>query len=58
MREGIQLSEAVSGDGAAIFRHARALGFEGVVSKRIGSRYVSGRTWAWLKTKNQSFQRS
>jgi ATP-dependent DNA ligase len=23
---------------------------EGIVSKRIGSRYVSGRTRAWLKT--------
>jgi ATP-dependent DNA ligase len=26
------------------------LGLEGIVSKRIGSRYVSGRTRAWLKT--------
>jgi ATP-dependent DNA ligase len=25
---------------------------EGIVSKRIGSRYVSGRTRAWLKMKN------
>jgi ATP-dependent DNA ligase len=25
---------------------------EGIVSKRAGSRYVSGRTRAWLKTKN------
>ena len=24
---------------------------EGIVSKRLGSRYVSGRTRAWLKTK-------
>jgi len=30
---------------------------EGIVSKRIGSRYVSGRTRAWLKTKNPNFQR-
>jgi hypothetical protein len=28
------------------------LGLEGIVSKRIGSGYVSGRTRAWLKTKN------
>jgi opacity protein-like surface antigen len=27
-------------------------------SKRIGSRYVSGRTRAWLKTKNPNFERS
>jgi hypothetical protein len=26
-------------------------------SKRIGSRYVSGRTRAWLKTKNPNFER-
>jgi ATP-dependent DNA ligase len=52
MRDGIQLSEAISGDGAAMFRHACGLGFEGIVSKHIGSRYVSGRTRAWLKTKN------
>jgi hypothetical protein len=31
------------------------LGLEGIVSQRIGSRYVSGRTRAWLKTKNPSF---
>src|SRR5436190_6616394 len=56
MRDGIQLSEAISGDGAAIFRHACGLGLEGIVSKRIGSRYVSGRTRAWLKTKNPSLE--
>jgi hypothetical protein len=39
MRDGIQLSEAITGDGAAIFRHACGLGLEGIVSKRIGSRY-------------------
>jgi hypothetical protein len=34
--DGIQLSEAITGDGAAIFRHACGLGLEGIVSKRIG----------------------
>jgi hypothetical protein len=34
MRDGIQLSEALTGDGAAIFRHACAMGLEGIVSKR------------------------
>jgi bifunctional non-homologous end joining protein LigD len=57
MRDGIELSEALTGDGAAIFRHACGLGLEGIVSKRIGSRYVSGRTSAWLKTKNPQFER-
>src|SRR3954452_13301252 len=32
-------------------------GVEGIVSKRIGSRYVRGRTRAWLKTKNPDFKR-
>ena len=57
MRDGIQLSEAITGDGARIFRHACWMDLEGIVSKRIGSRYVSGRTRAWLKTKNPHFQR-
>ena len=30
---------------------------EGIVSKRTGSRYVSGRTRAWLKRKNPNFER-
>ena len=57
MRDGIQVSEAITGDGAAIFRHACWMDLEGIVSKRIGSRYVSGRTRAWLKTKNPNFER-
>jgi ATP-dependent DNA ligase len=28
------------------------MGLEGIVSKRLGSRYVSGRTRDWLKSKN------
>jgi bifunctional non-homologous end joining protein LigD len=57
MRDGIQLSEAITGDGARIFRHACWMDLEGIVSKRIGSRYVSGRTRAWLKIKNPNFER-
>ena len=57
LRNGIQLSEAITGDGATIFRHACWMDLEGIVSKRIGSRYVSGRTRAWLKTKNPKFER-
>jgi ATP-dependent DNA ligase len=38
----------MTGDGAAIFRHACWTDLdEGIVSKRIGSRYVSGRTRAF-----------
>ena len=57
MLEGIQLSEAITGDGATIFRHACWMDLEGIISKRLGSRYVSGRTRAWLKTKNPNFER-
>jgi len=57
MRDGIQLSEAIARDGAGIFRRACWMDREGIVSKRIGSRYVSGRTRAWLKTKTQNFLR-
>ena len=57
LRDGIQLSEAITGDGAAVFRHACWMDLEGIVSKRIGSRYVSSRTRAWLKTKNPNFER-
>jgi ATP-dependent DNA ligase len=29
------------------FRHVCALGLEGIVSKKLGSRYVSGRSQDW-----------
>jgi hypothetical protein len=35
-----------------VFRHACKLGFEGIVIKRLGSRYRSGRSPDWLKMKN------
>jgi bifunctional non-homologous end joining protein LigD len=31
-------------DGEAVFRHACKMGLEGIVSKRLGSRYRSGRS--------------
>ena len=39
-------------DGAIVFKNACALGCEGIVSKRIGSPYRSGRSPHWLKVKN------
>jgi bifunctional non-homologous end joining protein LigD len=42
---GLQLCEHLQGDGVEIFRHACALGCEGTVSKRLGSRYSSGYMW-------------
>ena len=35
-----------------MFQHACALGAEGIVSKRLGSRYRCGRSADWLKLKN------
>lgn len=49
---GIQFNEHLIGDGPSIFRHACALGAEGIVSKRRSSRYRSGRSDDWLKSKN------
>jgi bifunctional non-homologous end joining protein LigD len=51
-KPGLQLCEQVEGDGATVFAHACALGCEGIVSKRRGSRYISGRSPDWIKTKN------
>jgi bifunctional non-homologous end joining protein LigD len=42
---GLQLNDVV-------FRHACKLGLEGIVSKRLGSRYRSGHSRDWLKSKN------
>jgi bifunctional non-homologous end joining protein LigD len=39
-------------EGAVVFEHAWKMGLEGIVSKRLGSRYRSGRTSDWLKFKN------
>jgi hypothetical protein len=36
----------------SFFRHACEMGLEGIVSKRLGSRYRSGRSPHWLKFKN------
>jgi bifunctional non-homologous end joining protein LigD len=38
-------------EGAAVFAQARALGLEGIVSKRLASHYVGARSRDWLKIK-------
>lgn len=53
----IVLSEAIEGDGPAVFAHACALGLEGIVSKRLGSRYKSGVSHDWRKIKCPAYQR-
>jgi ATP-dependent DNA ligase len=50
---GLQFNPHIGGeDGAAVFQHACELRYEGIVSKRKGSRYCSGRSPHWLKSKN------
>jgi hypothetical protein len=49
---GLRWNEHFEGDGETIFRHACKLGLEGIVSKRLGSPYRSGRSPDWLKMKN------
>jgi hypothetical protein len=39
-------------DGAIVYEFVCAMGAEGIVSKRAGSRYISGRCDAWRKCKN------
>ena len=51
-KPGLQLSEHIEHDAAIVFEHACKLGLEGIVSKRRGSRYQSGRSSLWLKSKN------
>ena len=49
---GIVLNEFFEGDGDILFEHACKLGCEGIVSKRFGSPYRSGRSPHWVKVKN------
>jgi DNA ligase D-like protein (predicted ligase) len=47
----IQFSDHVTGSGADLLAAADAMGLEGIVSKRVTSRYRSGPPKAWLKVK-------
>jgi bifunctional non-homologous end joining protein LigD len=52
----VRLSEAFE-DGDALFNAAREQGLEGVVAKRVGSRYTPGRrSHDWLKVKTRNRQ--
>ena len=52
-RSGVRLNEHLEHpDGELVFAHACKMGLEGIVSKRLGSRYRSGRSPDWLKFKN------
>jgi len=51
-RPGVAVNEHYEGDGDIVFHHACKLGCEGIVSKRLGSPYRSGRSKYWVKVKN------
>ena len=54
----LRFSEHMAGDaGETMFRHACAFGLEGIVSKRVTSRYKSGACLAWVKVKNPGYER-
>ena len=55
--DGLTFSDGIAHEGAIVFAHACRLGLEGIVSKRLGGLYASGRCRNWLKVKNPEFQR-
>jgi bifunctional non-homologous end joining protein LigD len=48
----IVLNEHFEEEGASVYRAACQLGFEGIVSKRLGSIYRRGRSPHWVKVRN------
>ena len=49
---GVQFNAHLPHPGDIVFHHACKMGLEGIVSKRLGSTYRSGRSPDWLKFKN------
>ena len=49
---GLRFNEHIEADGPTVFQHACKLGLEGIVSKHKNSRYISGRSLHWIKSKN------
>jgi len=47
---GIALNKHYKDDDAIIYKHACALGCEGIVSKKLGSRYRAGRVGLKIKS--------
>ena len=56
--DGVLFSESIAAEGALVFAKACEMGLEGIVSKRVGSRYSSKTTRQWLKCKNSAFIRT
>ena len=51
-RDGIAYNTHYAADGVTVYKHACALGCEGIMSKQLGSPYRSGRVNHWLQIKN------
>jgi bifunctional non-homologous end joining protein LigD len=49
---GMRLNEHLAAEGPLVFEHACRMGLEGIVSKRRGSQYQSGRSPDWINSKN------
>jgi bifunctional non-homologous end joining protein LigD len=56
--DGLLFSEALAAEGAVVFAKACELGLEGIVSKREGNFYRSGKSRNWLKIINPDFVRT
>ncbi len=57
-KPGLRLNEHIAhSNGAAVFQHACKLGAEGIVSKRLGSRYRSGRSPTGSSSRTRRRQR-
>jgi bifunctional non-homologous end joining protein LigD len=52
MSARLRLNKHLAYPGDVVFQHACKMGLEGIVSKRLGSIYRSGRSKDWLKFKN------
>ncbi len=50
----VRYTDHVVRDGEAFFKELEKRGLEGMVAKRIDSRYLGGRTQAWLKIKTEA----
>jgi len=51
-RAGLLISQPIDAPADVAFQYICRLGLEGIVSKKFGSRYESGRSSLWLKTIN------
>jgi bifunctional non-homologous end joining protein LigD len=56
-KPSLQLSEDMADAGDVVFRYACDLGLAGIVSKRLGSFYRSGRSRDWIITKSSGSRR-